>query len=59
MAQIFWLKNRASNRWKDKQEYEHSGKIGFNLLNIDMSKYPKARNEVSIRSKEGTRGQKF
>ena len=25
-AQIFWLKNRQKNRWRDRQEVEHSGK---------------------------------
>jgi len=26
-AQIFWLKNRKSKEWRDKQELEHSGEI--------------------------------
>jgi len=26
-AAIFWLKNRQSAKWRDKQEIEHSGKI--------------------------------
>lgn len=26
-AQIFWLKNRQPERWRDKQEFEHSGEI--------------------------------
>lgn len=26
-AQIFWLKNRDSKRWRDRQEVEHSGSI--------------------------------
>ncbi|MFW0778321.1 MAG: hypothetical protein ACN2B6_11465 [Rickettsiales bacterium] len=26
-AQIFWLKNRRSKSWRDKQEVEHSGNI--------------------------------
>lgn len=26
-AQIFWLKNRRSRDWRDKQEIEHSGSI--------------------------------
>jgi hypothetical protein len=26
-AQIFWLKNRQPQQWRDKQEVEHSGKI--------------------------------
>lgn len=27
-AQIFWLKNRRPERWKDKQDIEHSGQMG-------------------------------
>jgi transcriptional regulator with XRE-family HTH domain len=26
-AQIFWLKNRRPDRWRDKQEIEHGGNI--------------------------------
>lgn len=26
-AQIFWLKNRQSSKWRDKQQIEHSGNI--------------------------------
>jgi hypothetical protein len=26
-AQIFWLKNRQSAKWRDKQEVQHSGEI--------------------------------
>ena len=26
-AQIFWLKNRQKDRWRDKQEIEHSGSV--------------------------------
>jgi hypothetical protein len=36
-AQIFWLKNRKRNEWRDKQEIEHSGETTSNV-NIDMSK---------------------
>jgi len=27
-SMIFWLKNRQPQKWRDKQEYEHSGKDG-------------------------------
>ena len=27
-AQIFWLKNRNPEEWKDKQDIEHSGEVG-------------------------------
>ena len=34
-AMIFWLKNRQPVRWRDKQELEHSGKIGLEALIIE------------------------
>lgn len=30
-AAIFWLKNRQSAKWRDKQEYEHSGEMKFGI----------------------------
>jgi len=44
-AQIFWLKNRASDRWADK--YDHSGKIDltFKLLDVDMKNYPQGEKK--------------
>ena len=37
-AAIFWLKNRRSKDWRDKQEIdqktEHSGSIGFNGIEV-------------------------
>ncbi|NMH83283.1 helix-turn-helix domain-containing protein [Heyndrickxia coagulans] len=33
-AQIFWLKNRRPDKWRDKQDFEHSGTI---KNDIDMS----------------------
>lgn len=27
-AQIFWLKNRRPDKWRDKQDIEHNGQIG-------------------------------
>jgi len=29
-AQIFWLKNRRPDKWKDKQDIEHSGNVDVN-----------------------------
>lgn len=26
-AQIFWLKNRQPDRWRDKQEHDHTGQV--------------------------------
>ncbi|MGE7716946.1 helix-turn-helix domain-containing protein [Priestia megaterium] len=34
-AQIFWLKNRRPDKWRDKQDVEHSGNV--TNQNIDMS----------------------
>ncbi|KQL21983.1 transposase [Cytobacillus solani] len=34
-AQIFWLKNRKPNEWRDKQEINHSG--GMNNTYIELS----------------------
>ena len=37
-AGIFWLKNRQSNRWRDRKDHEHSGKDGGPLvLKIDSN----------------------
>jgi len=31
-AQIFWLKNRRPDKWRDKQEMQHSGDMGLNIV---------------------------
>ena len=31
-AAIFWLKNRQPKRWRDKQDVEHSGKLGVAIV---------------------------
>ena len=36
-AQIFWLKNRRPDRWRDRQEVEHSGSVQI------IDDIPKAR----------------
>ena len=33
-AQIFWLKNRQPDKWRDKQELEHSGEIKMPAITI-------------------------
>ena len=33
-AQIFWLKNRRRDEWRDKQEHEHTGKDGAPLVPV-------------------------
>lgn len=38
-AAIFWLKNRQSAKWRDKQDIEHSGETGLNVtFNIPRPK---------------------
>lgn len=32
-AQIFWLKNRKPDEWRDKQNIEHSGETGVKIVN--------------------------
>ena len=33
-AQIFWLKNRRRDEWRDKQEHEHTGANGAPLVPV-------------------------
>lgn len=33
-AAIFWLKNRRRDQWRDKQEFEHTGKDGAPLAAV-------------------------
>lgn len=40
-AQIFWMKNRMPDKWRDKQETEISGNIG--VANVDPEKYLKEK----------------
>lgn len=37
-AAIFWLKNRQKAQWRDRQEVEHSGKVGLEGLLADSHK---------------------
>ena len=36
-AQIFWLKNRRPDKWRDKQDIEHSGTMNVNNPYADLS----------------------
>ncbi|WP_286910729.1 transposase [Clostridium sp. UBA1652] len=39
-AQIFWLKNRRPDKWRDKQEVQHSGGIASEInIKIDGEDY--------------------
>ena len=37
-AQIFWLKNRRPDKWREKQEIDHKGKIetSYNYIGFDI-----------------------
>ena len=45
-SMIFWLKNRDPNRWKDKQDIEHSGVMG--VVNMNTDEYKQARSEMIV-----------
>ncbi|MCT9852856.1 helix-turn-helix domain-containing protein [Priestia megaterium] len=32
IAQIFWLKNRRPDKWRDKQDVEHTGDMDLNIV---------------------------
>jgi len=36
-AAIFWLKNRKSTQWRDKQEIEHSGNITLQITSDESN----------------------
>lgn len=36
-AQIFWLKNRRPDRWRDKQDIEHTGKLQHQVALEELS----------------------
>jgi len=47
VAQIFWLKNRSSGKWKDRQDINHSGE-----MKIDHDKKAMSLQELEHRKKE-------
>lgn len=36
-AASLWLRNRRSNKWRDKQDFEHSGKVGIVAVPLDQT----------------------
>lgn len=36
-AQIFWLKNRRPDKWRDKQDVEHSGAVNVHKVYDEMT----------------------
>jgi hypothetical protein len=47
-AAIFWLKNRQKERWKDKQDHEHSGPDGGPIKTEDVSGIDVARRLAHV-----------
>jgi len=39
-AMIFWLKNRQPDKWRDKQDLEHSGELNLTIKRIITDKRP-------------------
>jgi hypothetical protein len=39
-AAIFWLKNRRSGAWRDKQDVEHSGELTVNKVEREIVRPP-------------------
>lgn len=49
-AQIFWLKNRRPDKWRDKQDIEHSGAV--TNKNIDLSYMTDEELEAELKKYE-------
>lgn len=37
-AALNWLKNRRGERWRDKQEVEHTGSVGLSIPDADLER---------------------
>lgn len=55
-AQVFWLKNRRPDRWRDKQDIEHSGEIAYTVkpatFGSEEKKESSPDKEVEIKNKD-------
>ena len=51
-AMIFWLKNRDKNRWRDRQDVEHTGNVGHSFKMI-VHGTEKIEGKVSEKLAEG------
>ena len=54
-AQIFWLKNRRKDQWRDRVENTHAGPDGGPIQTADMTDYEKAR-QIAFALKAAHRG---
>lgn len=50
-AQIFWLKNRKPNEWRDKQDIEHSGEITNTIQQLTPEERQKRIDELKAKLK--------
>ena len=50
-AMIFWLKNRQKEKWRDKQEVQHSGSILTEMTDEQLEAAIKAKQEKLNESK--------
>ena len=50
-AQIFWLKNRKPNEWRDKQQVEHSGEITNTVIEMTPEERQKRIAELKAKLK--------
>lgn len=50
-AQIFWLKNRKPNDWRDKQQVEHSGDITNTVIEMTPEERQKRIDELRTKLK--------
>ena len=52
-AAILWLKNRQPERWRDKQEHEHSGPDGGPIEHYDLTPVERAQRLAGIIAASG------
>lgn len=50
-AQIFWLKNRKPETWRDKQQVEHSGEIANTIVEMTPEERQKRIEELKVKLK--------
>lgn len=50
-AQIFWLKNRKPNDWRDKQQVEHSGGMANTVVQMTAEERKKRIKELKAKLK--------
>lgn len=49
-AAIFWLKNRQRDKWRDRQDHEHTGKDGGPIEIAELSEVELAQRLAALKS---------